>query len=104
MLDSQNPLGGDPISLPFTPRRLTFDLNIVGFSAVLFGLKVVLNYSTTGWSSVMGIQVPVKYLCWAELVVASLINPNASFLGHLTGIAAGFFHVKVKLIGHYYTP
>ena len=41
-------------------------------------------------------QVPVKYLCWAELVVASLINPNSSFLGHLTGIAAGFIHVKVK--------
>ena len=43
----------------------------------------------------MGIPVPVKYLCWAELVVASLINPKASFLGHLTGIAAGFIHIKV---------
>jgi len=46
------------ISLPFTTiRRLPFDLNIVGFSAVLFGLKVVLNHSTTGWSNVMGMQV-----------------------------------------------
>ena len=49
------------ISLPFTTiRRLPFDLNIVGFSAVLFGLKVVLNHSTTGWSNVMGIQVGGK--------------------------------------------
>ena len=51
----------------------------------------------------MGIPVPVKYLCWAELVVASLINPKASFLGHLTGIAAGFIHIKVThgIIGHW---
>ena len=47
----------------------------------------------------MGIPIPVKYLCWAELVVASLINPKASFLGHLTGIAAGFIHIKVTRHG-----
>lgn len=34
-------------------------------------------------------------MCWAELVLASVFNPRASFLGHLAGILAGLLHVKV---------
>ncbi|GAX82456.1 hypothetical protein CEUSTIGMA_g9883.t1 [Chlamydomonas eustigma] len=76
-------------------RRLPVDLNVVGFSAVLFGLKVVLNHSSDGWSTLMGVSIPIKYLCWGELALASVINPHASFLGHLMGIMAGIIHVKV---------
>ena len=32
----------------------------VGFSAVLFGMKVVLNSNSPGWSSVAGISLPTK--------------------------------------------
>ena len=32
----------------------------IGFSAVLFALKVVLSYRTPGWSSVCGISLPTK--------------------------------------------
>ena len=32
----------------------------VGFSAVLFAMKVVLNSSSPGWSSVAGISLPTK--------------------------------------------
>lgn len=39
--------------------------------------------------------VPLQYLCWAELVLASLVSPNVSFMGHLAGIVAGFIHVKL---------
>ena len=62
----------------------------VGFSAVLFALKYVLNYNSPSTSNVMGvINVPTKFACWAELVLISVISPNASFVGHLAGIFAG---------------
>ena len=32
----------------------------IGFSAVLFALKVVLSYRTPGWSTVCGISLPTK--------------------------------------------
>lgn len=37
----------------------------------------------------------LQYLAWAELFLASLFNPQASFLGHLAGILAGLLHVRV---------
>ncbi len=32
----------------------------IGFSAVLFALKVVLSYRTPGWSHVAGFELPTK--------------------------------------------
>lgn len=65
----------------------------VGFSAVLFSLKYIWNSKASNISNVMGINVPTKYAAWLELVVTSLITPNASFLGHLAGILAGVLYV-----------
>lgn len=76
-------------------RRLPLDFRAVGFSAVLFGMKVVLNQHTEAWGSILGISMQTKYLCWAELFLASYLNPQASFLGHLAGITAGFIHIKM---------
>lgn len=67
----------------------------VGFSAVLFAMKVVLNSNSPGWSSVAGISLPTKYVTWAELLYIQLLTPNASFLGHLAGILAGMLHVTL---------
>jgi rhomboid domain-containing protein 1 len=67
----------------------------VGFSGVLFGLKVILTHNSPGWGSVAGFSVPVKYLAWAELVFIQFITPNASFLGHACGILAGLLHLYV---------
>lgn len=61
----------------------------VGFSGVLFGLKVVLNHNSPGWTEVLGMRLPTKYVCWAELLYLQLLVPNASFMGHLCGILAG---------------
>ncbi len=36
-----------------------------------------------------------QYLCWVELVLAQVLTPNASLVGHLSGILAGLFHVYV---------
>jgi rhomboid domain-containing protein 1 len=66
----------------------------VGFSAVLFAFKVVLNHDDPTYSSVMGFTLPTKYMAWAELVLASAFNPQASFFGHLCGILAGVVHVR----------
>lgn len=72
-----------------------YDTCAIGFSAVLFGLKVILNHNSPDYSTVYGFTIPTKYVCWAELVLASVFNPRASFLGHLAGILAGLLHVKV---------
>lgn len=65
----------------------------VGFSAVLFALKYVLNYNSPSHSSVMGISVPTKYAAWVEVVVVSILNPSVSFMGHLAGILAGVVYI-----------
>lgn len=73
----------------------------VGFSAVIFSLKFVLNQSQSNLPTssspttrVHGLEVPLGYACWVELVIISLVTPNASFLGHLSGILAGMIYLN----------
>ena len=62
----------------------------VGFSAVIFSLKYVwTQYSSDGYSRILGFSIPLKQATWAELVIISIISPQSSFLGHLCGILAG---------------
>lgn len=72
----------------------------VGFSAVLFSLKYVWNARSPHLSPVMGMMVPSKYAAWLELVLISIVTPNASFIGHLSGILAGvlYVHGPVQII------
>ncbi|DBA04085.1 TPA: hypothetical protein N0F65_009432 [Lagenidium giganteum] len=65
----------------------------LGFSAVLFALKVVLNHGSPTFTSVHGFQVPTKYAAWLELVVIHILVPRSSFLGHMCGILAGYVFV-----------
>ena len=63
---------------------------VVGFSGVLFGLKVVGDAQLQGEASFLGLfGVPLRHAAWAELVSIQLVHPDASFLGHLCGILAG---------------
>ncbi|GFR40875.1 hypothetical protein Agub_g1526, partial [Astrephomene gubernaculifera] len=71
----------------------------VGFSAVLFALKVVLSHDDPGYEQVMGFWLPTKYMCWAELLLISYLSPRVSFLGHLGGILAGLLHVRLLAPG-----
>jgi len=67
----------------------------VGFSAVIFSLKYVWNsVSPLSTTNVMGINLPTKSAAWVELIVISLLTPNASFLGHLAGILAGVLYMR----------
>ncbi|NXJ78634.1 RHBL4 protein, partial [Trogon melanurus] len=56
----------------------SYEMNCaVGFSGVLFALKVLNNYYNPGRvSSVLGWRIPSKYACWVELVAIHLISPG----------------------------
>ncbi|XP_013396369.1 rhomboid-related protein 4 isoform X1 [Lingula anatina] len=70
----------------------------VGFSGVIFALKVVTTYYLPpGIQYVMGIPVPSRVACWVELGVIQLLVPNASFTGHLAGILVGLAYMKGPL-------
>jgi len=66
----------------------------VGFSAVLFAMKLVLNYDdfrpgSTRRASVFGVSIAARHAHWLEIIVASYVNPRSSLLGHAAGALAG---------------
>ncbi|XP_060928818.1 rhomboid-related protein 4 [Limanda limanda] len=70
----------------------------VGFSGVLFALKVVCNhYHPGGVTHVMGIPVANRYASWAELVIIHVTSPGTSFVGHLAGILVGLLYTSGPL-------
>jgi rhomboid domain-containing protein 1 len=91
------------VVLSICADRLTHDHSFItqcaaGFSGVLFALKVVLNdMDPTGMQYIMGLPVPSRLVCWAELILIHVMVPNASFLGHLSGIIAGLMYIMGPL-------
>lgn len=68
----------------------------VGFSGVLFAMKVVLNAQSADYTYVHGVLVPSRHAVWAELILIQLFVPGVSFLGHLGGILAGILYLYFK--------
>nr|GMC74095.1 rhomboid-like protein 14, mitochondrial [Ipomoea batatas] len=68
----------------------------VGFSGVLFAMKVVLNAQSGDYTYVHGLMVPARYAAWAELILIQMFVPSVSFLGHLGGILAGLVYLHLK--------
>jgi membrane associated rhomboid family serine protease len=69
----------------------------VGFSGVIFALKVVCQASPgLAEEYVHGMRVPAKLAAWAELILISVLSPNASFIGHLAGILVGLAVVALQ--------
>lgn len=68
----------------------------VGFSGVLFAMKVVLNSRSDEDTYVHGLIVPARYSAWVELILIQMFVPGVSFLGHLSGILAGFFYLWLR--------
>lgn len=65
----------------------------VGFSGVLFALKVLSNHYNPGRVNyVMGIPVSNCYISWVELVLIHITSPGTSFVGHLAGILVGLLY------------
>lgn len=66
----------------------------VGFSAVLFSMKLVLNYqhfapNSTDRVSIWGVTVSARHAHWLEIIIASYVNPRSSLTGHAAGALAG---------------
>lgn len=57
----------------------------VGFSGVIFALKVLTTHHLPSGTVYLGetIPIPSKYAYWGELVLISMLTPNASFAGIL---------------------
>lgn len=68
----------------------------VGFSGVLFAMKVVLNSQSESLTNVYGLVIPARHAAWAELILIQMFVPGVSFLGHLGGILAGILYLKLK--------
>ncbi|XP_037632466.1 rhomboid-related protein 4-like isoform X2 [Sebastes umbrosus] len=65
----------------------------VGFSGVLFALKVVSNhYNPGGVTYVLNLRVSNRIASWMELVLIYLIAPWTSLVGHLAGILVGLLY------------
>ncbi|XP_057847058.2 rhomboid-like protein 14, mitochondrial [Cryptomeria japonica] len=65
----------------------------VGFSAVLFALKVILSSDSPGYTNVYGLIVPARHAAWTELLLIQMFVPGVSFLGHLSGIISGLLYL-----------
>lgn len=80
----------------FDYERTYYDEYAVGFSGVIFAMKVVLNSQSGNYSFVHGIPMPSRYAAWAELVLIQMLVPGVSFIGHLGGILAGFLYLRLR--------
>lgn len=72
----------------------------VGFSGVIFALKVLTTqYWSFGEGQIMSIpiNIPAKYIVWAELLLIQCLVPSASLMGHLAGILVGMAYVHTPL-------
>uniref|UniRef100_A0A3Q2Z9Y2 Rhomboid domain containing 1 n=1 Tax=Hippocampus comes TaxID=109280 RepID=A0A3Q2Z9Y2_HIPCM len=70
----------------------------VGFSGVIFALKVLSNhYHPGGVTYVMGFPVSNRYASWVELVLIHITAPGTSLIGHLAGILVGLLYTTGPL-------
>ncbi|XP_039893702.1 rhomboid-related protein 4-like [Simochromis diagramma] len=66
---------------------------VVGFSGVLFALKIVSNhFNPGGVTYVMNIRVSNQFASWVELVLIYLIAPGTSLVAHLAGVLVGLLY------------
>ncbi|KAK4492946.1 hypothetical protein RD792_000273 [Penstemon davidsonii] len=82
--------------LLFEYERAYYNEYSVGFSGVLFAMKVVLYSQSDDFTNVHGLIVPSRYAAWAELILVQMFVPGVSFLGHLGGILAGILYLYLK--------
>uniref|UniRef100_A0ACD5VGI9 Uncharacterized protein n=1 Tax=Avena sativa TaxID=4498 RepID=A0ACD5VGI9_AVESA len=82
--------------LLFGNETAYYDQYAVGFSGVLFGMKIVLNAWSDDYVFLHGMVIPAKYAAWAELLLIQAFIPGTSFIGHLGGILAGLSYLWLK--------
>ncbi|KAK0085320.1 hypothetical protein PV325_005430 [Microctonus aethiopoides] len=91
------------VGLSWILTQLTADYSYyttcaIGFSAVLFALKVIVVCEERDRPhDVGGLRVPSRFAVWAELILIHLLVPNASFVGHLGGILVGCIYCYLPI-------
>ncbi|KAK4716379.1 hypothetical protein R3W88_014717 [Solanum pinnatisectum] len=80
----------------FDYERPYYQEYAVGFSGVLFAMKVILNAQSDDYTYVHGLSVPTRYTAWAELILIQMFIPGVSFIGHLGGILTGLLFLRLK--------
>ena len=89
---------------PFLARAFGYDCGCaVGFSGVLFAMKVVLNYGdhaagSNATSSVWGVRVASRHAHWLEILVSGYLSPRSSLVGHACGALAGMCWLQLPLL------
>ena len=89
---------------PFLARAFGYDCGCaVGFSGVLFAMKVVLNYGdhaegSNATSSVWGVRVASRHAHWLEILVSGYLSPRSSLVGHACGALAGMLWLQLPLL------
>ncbi|GBG26465.1 Rhomboid-related protein 4 [Hondaea fermentalgiana] len=71
----------------------------LGFSGVLFALKVIVTYDLQDPNQdayFYGIRLPSKHLVWVEIAFIQMVMPQASMLGHASGALAGFGFLALR--------
>jgi len=64
----------------------------VGYSCVLFGLMTVYaQLSARSGLQILSVNIPLSLAPFASLIVTTLLIPQASLIGHLSGIIVGYF-------------
>lgn len=67
---------------------------ILGFSSIIFGLKIILLNKFNINTQYFGIILNPNQTMIFELIFASIMFPNASFYGHLSGIISGMLYIN----------
>tara|TARA_B100002019_G_C21091013_1_gene508635 strand:+ start:157 stop:738 length:582 start_codon:yes stop_codon:yes gene_type:complete len=67
---------------------------ILGFSGIIFGLKVILLNKFNINTQYFGIVLNPNQTMIFELILASVMFPNVSFYGHLSGIISGILYIN----------
>jgi len=72
--------------------------SVVGFSAVLFALMPLSSSHRYDHRPINfgGISIPSQYRHWTELLRTQLLLPDASMLGHFSGLVAGYTFVALR--------
>jgi membrane associated rhomboid family serine protease len=65
----------------------------IGFSGVIFALKILCTFDEKGYQMIYGIQIPLRFAAWVELLAIHFLVPRSSFIGHLAGILAGLVFI-----------
>lgn len=89
---------------PFLEQAFSYDCGCaVGFSGVLFAMKVVLNYGdhaagSGATSSVWGVRVASRHAHWLEILVSGCLSPRSSLVGHACGALAGVVWLQLPIL------